>query len=69
MTHAISGDAERRTIDPENESQVASAESGGHCVYGCVLGAHRHPARGRLPLIRKYVYLYGAVSPKDGTCM
>jgi len=30
------------------------------------VGADRHTARGRRPIIREYIYLYGAVSPKDG---
>jgi hypothetical protein len=34
-----------------------------------VLGAARHQAAGGLQLIREFVYLYGAVSPKDGTCV
>jgi hypothetical protein len=33
-----------------------------------MLGTDRHQAQGR-QLIREYIYLYGAVSPKDGTCI
>ena len=34
-----------------------------------VLGPNRHQAEVALQLIREYIYLYGAVSPKDGTCV
>ena len=34
-----------------------------------VLGSQAARARGRRQLIREYIYLYGAVSPKDGTCV
>ncbi len=34
-----------------------------------MLGADRHAAEVAAQLIREYIYLYGAVSPKDGTCV
>ena len=34
-----------------------------------MLGSQWVEAAGRLQLVREYVYLYGAVSPKDGTCV
>ena len=34
-----------------------------------MLGSYRHQAGVACQLIREYVYLYGAVSPQDGTCV
>ena len=34
-----------------------------------VLGADRQRPKVAAQLIREYIYLYGAVSPKDGTCV
>jgi hypothetical protein len=34
-----------------------------------VLGANRDRPEVAAQLIREYIYLYGAVSPKDGRCM
>ena len=34
-----------------------------------MLGADWHPARGRRSTDPRYIYLYGAVSPEDGTCV
>ena len=41
----------------------------GLSIGQAVLGADRYQARGRSLLIREHIYLYGAVSPKDGTCV
>ena len=34
-----------------------------------MLGADRHGPEVAAQLIREYIYLYGAVSPKDGICV